>query len=63
MPVFKCPGNNKYRIGSGPCVFDTKEKAQKWYRAYLFKKYGTKASEQEGIDIPDNLGEESKDES
>ena len=26
MPVFKC-SNGKWRVGSGPCVFDTKEKA------------------------------------
>ena len=61
MPVRKCDGN-KWRIGTGPCVFDTEEKAQKSYRAYLWKKYGTKASEKEGIDIPNNLGEQ-KDES
>lgn len=54
MPVIKCP-NNKYRIGSGPCVFNTKEDAQKAYRGYLFKKYGTKASAMEGVDIPDNI--------
>ena len=55
MPVFKCPGN-KWRIGTGPCVFGTKEKAQKSYRAYLWKKHGSKASTQEGIDIPDHIG-------
>jgi len=26
MPVYKCP-NGKYRIGSGKCIYDTKEKA------------------------------------
>ena len=61
MPVLKCT-NGKYRIGTGPCVFDTKEKAKKAYRGYLWKKHGVKASEQEGIDIPNNLGEEIKDE-
>lgn len=37
MPVIKC-SNNKYRIGSGPCVYETKEKADKAYKAYLAKK-------------------------
>lgn len=37
MPVIKC-SNGKYRIGSGPCVYDTKEKADRAYRAYLAKK-------------------------
>jgi len=57
MPVKKCPGG-KYRIGTGPCVFDSKEKAQKAYRGYLFSKYGSKASQMEGVDIPNNLGTE-----
>ena len=54
MPVLKCP-NGKFRIGTGPCVFDTKEKAQKAYRGYLWKKYGTKASAMEEIDVPSDL--------
>jgi len=28
MPVSKCP-NGKWRIGSGRCVYDTKERAEK----------------------------------
>lgn len=35
MPVIACP-NGKYRIGSGPCMYHSKEKAQKAYRAYLY---------------------------
>ena len=62
MPVLKCL-NGKYRIGTGPCVFDSKEKAQKAYRAYLWKKHGAKASEKEGVDIPNDLGLEQNDES
>ena len=42
MPVMKCPGTTKYRIGSGPCIFDSKEKADRAYKAYLYKKYGAK---------------------
>ncbi len=38
MPVLKCP-NNKWRIGTGPCMYDTKEKADKAYQAYLAKKH------------------------
>lgn len=37
MPVRKC-ANGKYRIGSGPCVYDSKAKADRAYRAYLAKK-------------------------
>lgn len=38
MPVRKC-SNKKYKIGSGKCVFTSKKKAMKAYRAYLAKKY------------------------
>ena len=34
MPVLKCK-NGKYRIGTGACVFETKEKAEKAYKAIL----------------------------
>lgn len=37
MPVRKCD-NGKYRIGDGPCVYKTKESAQKAYKGYLAKK-------------------------
>jgi len=37
MPVYKCP-NGKWRIGSGPCMYKTKEAAEKAYRAYRAKK-------------------------
>ena len=32
MPVKKC-ANGKWRIGSGPCVYDTKTKAEEVQRA------------------------------
>lgn len=38
MPVKKC-SNGKYRIGSGKCIYKTKEAAQKAYRAYRAKKH------------------------
>ena len=38
MPVTKCP-NGKYKIGSGPCVYETKEKAEKAYEAYRAKEH------------------------
>ena len=41
MPVRKCP-NGKYRIGSGPCVFTSKAKAERAYRAYLAIQKGRK---------------------
>lgn len=34
MPVLKC-SNGKYRIGSGSCIYDTKEKANEVWRAIL----------------------------
>lgn len=37
MPVKKC-SNGKWQIGTGPCVFTSKEKAEKAYQAYLAKK-------------------------
>ena len=33
MPVTKCSSNGKYRIGSGACIYDTEEKAQKVWTA------------------------------
>lgn len=41
MPVYKC-SNGKYRIGSGPCMYTSKAKADRAYGAYKAKKYGTK---------------------
>ncbi len=37
MPVIKC-SNGKYRIGSGACIYDSKEKAESAYRGYLASK-------------------------
>jgi len=37
MPVRKCP-NGKWRIGSGKCMYKSKVKALRAYRAYLSKK-------------------------
>ncbi len=31
---------NKWAIGSGKAIYDSKEKAERSYRAYLAKKYG-----------------------
>jgi len=41
MPVKKC-SNGKWKIGSGKCMYDTKEAAERAYKAYLAKKYSTK---------------------
>jgi len=38
MPVKKCSGG-KYKIGSGKCKYDSKEKAQRAYKGYLAKKH------------------------
>jgi len=37
MPVRRC-ANGKYRLGNGPCIYRSKESAQRAYRAYLAKK-------------------------
>ena len=34
MPVYKC-SNSKYRIGSGKCIYDTKEKATEVWQAII----------------------------
>lgn len=34
MPVSKCP-NGKWRIGSGECIYESKESATRAYIAYL----------------------------
>lgn len=34
MPVSKC-NNGKWRIGSGDCIYETKEKAEEVWRAIL----------------------------
>ena len=45
MPVIKC-SNGKYRVGSGPCVFETKEKAEAAWKAILASgEYKTKKNE------------------
>lgn len=42
MPVRKCP-NGQYRIGNGPCMFDSKKKAERAYEAYRAKKHSENA--------------------
>ena len=37
MPVTKC-SNGKYKIGSGNCMYESKEKAEKAYKGYLASK-------------------------
>lgn len=37
MPVYKCDGENKWRIGTGPCIYTSKKNAEKAYRGYLMK--------------------------
>lgn len=39
MPVRMC-ANGKFRIGDGPCVYDTKAAADRAYAAYLAKQSG-----------------------
>jgi hypothetical protein len=52
MPVYKC-SNGKWRIGSGSCSYDTKEKAEEVWRAILASgQYGK--SKINGKDIESN---------
>ena len=37
MPVHKC-SNGKYRIGTGPCIYDTRAKAERAYAGYRASK-------------------------
>ena len=46
MPVLKC-ANGKWRIGSGDCIYDKRENAERAYKAYLAKKHIQGASENE----------------
>lgn len=41
MPVTKC-SNGKWKIGTGPCIYTSKEKADRAYVAYLAQKSKTK---------------------
>jgi hypothetical protein len=34
MPVIQCP-NGKWRIGDGPCLYETREQAERVWRAIL----------------------------
>lgn len=38
MPVSKC-SNGKWKIGSGKCMYDSKEKAEKAYKGYMAHKH------------------------
>ena len=38
MPVIKC-SNGKWRIGNGPCMYTSKEKAEKAWIAIRVAKY------------------------
>ena len=38
MPVKKC-SSGKYKIGSGKCMYKSKSKAKRAYRAYRAKKH------------------------
>jgi len=41
MPVRKC-SNGKWRVGSGPCMYTSKEKAEKAYAGYRSKEHTDK---------------------
>jgi HK97 family phage prohead protease len=35
MPIYYCENNGKYRIGSGECVYESRDSAERAYAAYL----------------------------
>ena len=37
MPCIKC--GDKWRLGSGKCMYTSKESCERAYRGYLFAKY------------------------
>lgn len=49
MPVLKC-SNGKYRIGSGDCVYRSKESAERAYRGYLGSKYAESRAPRSAIE-------------
>jgi hypothetical protein len=48
MPVIKC-SNGKYRIGDGQCMYHSKEKAERAYKAYLAQSHMNE--DLDGMDI------------
>ena len=42
MPVRKSKRNGKWRIGHGKAIYKTKKSAERAYKGYLGKKYGSK---------------------
>lgn len=44
MPVLAC-SNGRWRIGTGPCVYKTKESAESAYRGYLYYKNASESLE------------------
>ena len=54
MPVIKC-SNDKWRIGSGACIYDTEEKAIKVWQAILASGEYAADSNKVSIDFDDTL--------
>lgn len=52
MPVYKC-SNGKYKIGSGKCMYDTKEKAESAYKGYLAKEHVQETKREIEISLED----------
>ena len=50
MPVMKCP-NGKWKIGTGQCMFHSKELAVKAYQAYLSDPANRSAEAELGLSI------------
>ena len=52
MPVSKC-SNGKYKIGSGKCMYDSKEKAEVAYKGYLAKKHVNELKDELNLELED----------
>lgn len=53
-PVKLCE-NGKYRIGNGDCIYDSKEKAEKAYKAYLAKEHSNEVKTEKLLEKIDNI--------
>lgn len=56
MPVIKCEGNGKWKIGNGACIYDTEKKATEVWQAILAS--GKYAEKKVSYDYDDTLSTE-----
>jgi hypothetical protein len=54
MPIFKC-SNDKWRIGTGDCIYETKEKANEVYQAIISQGNYAAEANKVSFDFDDTL--------